>query len=134
MAGKLPEILRVFPNGERSTMYQDSGDGRFMAETMMIKELIPNIDAFLKLTKHLDFIKANLRLQVACGIADPDHLKTVREYHEALTTSGLPQRYLEVEGLGHNQKKMIDGRTATWFDVYVVSLKLNGLPLHFLDP
>ena len=26
-------------------MYQDSGDGRFMAETMMIKELIPHIDA-----------------------------------------------------------------------------------------
>jgi enterochelin esterase-like enzyme len=44
LAGKLPEIIMVFPNGGRSTMYQDSGDGRFMAETMMIKELIPHID------------------------------------------------------------------------------------------
>jgi endo-1,4-beta-xylanase len=45
LAGKLPELIMVFPNGGRSTMYQDSGDGRFMAETMMIKELIPHIDA-----------------------------------------------------------------------------------------
>ena len=35
----------VFPNGGRYTMYQNSGDGRFMAETMMMKELIPHIDA-----------------------------------------------------------------------------------------
>src|SRR5207247_7747434 len=45
VAGKLPEVIMVFPNGGRGTMYQDSGDGRFMAETMMIKELIPHIDA-----------------------------------------------------------------------------------------
>lgn len=45
VAGKLPEVVMVFPNGGRSTMYLDSGDGRFMAETMMIKELIPHIDA-----------------------------------------------------------------------------------------
>jgi enterochelin esterase-like enzyme len=175
LAGKLPEIVMVFPNGGRSTMYQDSGDGRFMAETMMIKELIPHIDAtyrtiadrkarciegfsmggrgstnlamkhpqlfgslfnqsgnvyhvsdaanlpnaylggdpqrlrdndaFLNLTKNLDFIKANLRIQVACGTADPEHLKTVREYHEALTKAGMPHSYFEVEGLDHNQKK-----------------------------
>lgn len=50
LAGKLPEIVMVFPNGGRSTMYQDSGDGRFMAETMMIKELIPHIDATYRTT------------------------------------------------------------------------------------
>ena len=201
LAGKLPEIVMVFPNGGRSTMYQDSGNGRFMAETMMIKELIPHIDAtyrtiadrkarciegfsmggrgstnlamkhpqlfgslfnqsgnvyhvsdaanlpnaylgdnpqrlrdndaFLNLTKNLDYIKANLRIQVACGTADPEHLKTVREYHEALTKAGMPHSYFEVEGLDHNQKKMIDGRKATWFDFHVESLKLNGVPLHF---
>jgi enterochelin esterase-like enzyme len=176
---QMPEIM-VFPNGGRATMYQDSGDGRFMAETMMIKELIPHIDAtyrtiadrkarciegfsmggrgstnlamkypqlfrlalqpkrqrlsrlrsreaperlsrrrsaapegqrrLLNLTKNLDFIKANMRIQVACGTADPDHLKTVREYHAALTAAGMPHSYFEVEGLDHNQKKMIDGR------------------------
>ena len=29
------------------------------------------------------------------------------------------------------QKKMIDGRKATWFDFHVESLKLNAVPLHF---
>lgn len=204
MAGQLPEIIMVFPNGGRSTMYQDSGDGRFMAETMMIKELIPHIDAtyrtiahrkarciegfsmggrgstnlamkfpqmfgslfnqsgnvyhvsdasklpndylgndperlkandaFLNLTKNLDFIKANLRIQVACGTADPDHLVSVREYHEALTQAGVPHSYFEVEGLDHNQKKMIDGRQSTWFDFHIESLKLNQVPLHYLQP
>lgn len=202
LAGKLPEIVMVFPNGGRSTMYQDSGDGRFMAETMMIQELIPHIDstyrtiadrkarciegfsmggrgstnlamkypqmfgslfnqsgnvyhvsdaknlpnaylgddpqrlrdndAFLNLTKNLDFIKANLRIQVACGTADPDHLKTVREYHAALTAADVPHSYFEVEGLDHNQKKMIDGRKDTWFDFHIESLKLNHIDLHYL--
>lgn len=204
LAGKLPEIVMVFPNGGRSTMYQDSGDGRFMAETMMIKELIPHIDAtyrtiadrkarciegfsmggrgstnlamkhpqlfgslfnqsgnvyrvsdaknlpnaylgedpqrlrdndaFLNLEKNLDTIKANLRIQVACGTADLDHLITVREYHEALTKLGVQHSYFEVEGLDHNQKKMIDGRKDTWFDFHIESLKLNQVPLHYLKP
>ncbi len=204
LAGKLPEIVMVFPNGGRSTMYQDSGDGRFMAETMMIKELIPHIDAtyrtiadrkarciegfsmggrgsthlamrfpelfaslfnqsgnvyhvsdvskapntylgsdperlkandpYLNLEKNLAYIQANLRIQVACGTADPDHLITVREYHEALTQAGVPHSYFEVEGLDHNQKKMIDGRKATWFDFHLESLQLNHIDLHYLKP
>jgi endo-1,4-beta-xylanase len=204
MAGKLPNIIMVFPNGGRSTMYQDSGDGRFMAETMMVHELIPHIDAtyrtladrkarciegfsmggrgstnlamkhpqmfgslfnqsgnvyhvsdssklpnaylgddperlrandaFLNLKKNLDFIKANLRIQVACGTADPEHLVSVREFHQALTEAGMPHSYFEVEGLDHNQKKMIDGRKATWFDFQIESLKLNQVPLHYLQP
>jgi len=204
LAGKLPELIMVFPNGGRSTMYQDSGDGRFMAETMMIKELIPHIDAtyrtladhkarciegfsmggrgstnlamkhpqmfgslfnqsgnvyhvsaaaklpndylgddpaclkdndaFLNLTKNLDYVKANLRIQVACGTADPDHLISVREYHAALTAADMPHSYFEVEGLDHNQKKMIEGRKATWFDFHIESLKLNQIPLHYLKP
>jgi endo-1,4-beta-xylanase len=204
MAGKLPNIIMVFPNGGRSTMYQDSGDGRFMAETMMVHELIPHIDAtyrtladrkarciegfsmggrgstnlamkhpqmfgslfnqsgnvyhvsdssklpnaylgddperlrandaFLNLKKNLDFIKANLRIQVACGTADPEHLVSVREFHQALTEAGMPHSYFEVEGLDHKQKKMIDGRKATWFDFQIESLKLNQVPLHYLQP
>lgn len=204
LAEKLPEMVIVFPNGGRSTMYQDSGDGRFMAETMMIKELIPHIDStyrtiadrkarciegfsmggrgsthlamrypelfgslfnqsgnvyhvsdvskvpntylgsdperlkandpYLNLTKNLAFIQANLRIQVACGTADPDHLTTVREYHAALTASGMQHSYFEVEGLDHNQKKMIDGRKATWFDFHIESLKLNHIDLHYLKP
>jgi len=204
LAGKLPEMIMVFPNGGRSTMYQDSGDGRFMAETMMTQELIPHIDTtyrtiadrkarciegfsmggrgsthlamrfpelfaslfnqsgnvyhvsdvskapntylgsdperlkandpYLNLEKNFAYIQANLRIQVACGTADPDHLITVREYHEALTQAGVPHSYFEVEGLDHNQKKMIDGRKATWFDFHIESLRLNHIDLHYLKP
>ena len=204
LAGKLPEIIMVFPNGGRSTMYQDSSDGRFMAETMMMKELIPHIDTtyrtiadrkarciegfsmggrgathlamrhpdmfgslfnqsgnvyhvsdvskapnlylgsdretleandpFLNLIKNLDFIKANLRIQVACGTADPEHLATVREYHDALKSAGVSHHYFEVADLDHNQKKMIDGRKATWFEFQIESLKLNQIPLRYLQP
>jgi endo-1,4-beta-xylanase len=204
LTGKLPEIIMVFPNGGRSTVYQDSGDGRFMAETTVHKELIPHIDAtyrtiadrkarciegfsmggrgstnlamkypemfgslfnqsgnvyhvsaagqlpnpylgsdperlrandaYLNLEKNLAYIKANLRIQVACGTADPDHLTTVREYHAALTAAGVPHSYFEVEGLDHNQKKMIDGRKDTWFDFQIESLKLNQVTLHYYKP
>ena len=173
----------VFPNGGRSTMYQDSGDGRFMAETMLMEELIPHIDTtyrtityrkarciegfrmggrgsthlamrhpdrfgslfnqsgnvyhvsdvsrapnlhlgsdpkrlkandpYLNLIKNLAFSKANLRIQVACGAADLEHLTTVREFHNVLTTAGVTHHYFEVEHLDHNQKQMINERKAT---------------------
>jgi len=201
IAGKWPEMIMVFPNGGRATMYQDSGDGRFKAETMVIRELIPHIDKayrtiadrrarciegfsmggrgsthlamrypeifgslfnqsgnvyhvsdtskgpnaylgddparlrdndpYLNLKKNLGYIKANLRIQVACGTADPEHLTTVREYHAALTSHGVEHAYFEVEGLDHNQKKMIDGRRDTWFDFHVESLNRNKLSLHY---
>lgn len=45
LAGRWPEIIMVFPNGGRATLYRDSGDGRFLAETTFIQELIPYLDA-----------------------------------------------------------------------------------------
>ena len=42
-AGRWPEMIMVFPNGGRSTMYQDSGDGRFMGETNIVNELIRTV-------------------------------------------------------------------------------------------
>jgi arylsulfatase A-like enzyme/enterochelin esterase-like enzyme len=44
LQGRWPEMIMVFPNGGRHTMYLDSADGRFLAETMMIRELIPWVD------------------------------------------------------------------------------------------
>ncbi len=203
-AGRWPEMIIVFPNGGRSTMYQDSGDGRFMAETTVIKELIPHIDAtyrtiadrkgrciegfsmggrgsthlamkypgmfcslfnqsgnvyhvsdvsklpnpylgddpqrlrandpYLNLEKNLTFIREHLRIQLACGTADPDHLITVREFHAALTEAKVPHGYFEVEGLAHNQQKMIDGRKETWFDFQVESLRRGGVELFYQQP
>ncbi len=44
-SGKIPAMLIVFPNGLSSGMWVDSKDGRTPIETMVIKELIPEIDA-----------------------------------------------------------------------------------------
>ncbi len=45
VAGMLPPLIMVMPNGGKSTFYKDSFDGRFPIETMLIRELIPHIDA-----------------------------------------------------------------------------------------
>ncbi|MBI3878329.1 MAG: hypothetical protein HY300_20595, partial [Verrucomicrobia bacterium] len=74
-----------------------------------------------------------LRVQVACGTADDGHLPTVREYHAALTQAGVEHSYFEVEGLDHNQRKMIEGRRDTWFDFHVESLRKAGAELHFVN-
>jgi len=207
LAGRWPEIIMVFPNGGRSTMYQDSADGRFPAETTFVKELMPHVDAtyrtiadrkgrciegfsmggrgsthlamrhpqlfcslfnqsgnvyhtlelaktvsptqwpvnylgtdpahllandpFANLTKNLAAIKTSLRIQVACGTADGGHLPTVREYHAALTKTGVEHSYFEVEGLDHNQRKMIEGRRDTWFNFHVGSLRKAGAELRY---
>lgn len=43
-AGKIPPLLVVFPNGMASSMWCDSQDGRVPMETVVIKELIPQVD------------------------------------------------------------------------------------------
>jgi endo-1,4-beta-xylanase len=40
-----PEMILVFPNGGKTTLYKDSADGKSLPETSIIKELIPHIDA-----------------------------------------------------------------------------------------
>ncbi len=44
-AGKIPPLLIVFPNGMKSSMWCDSADGRVPMETVVIRELIPHVDA-----------------------------------------------------------------------------------------
>lgn len=44
-AKKLPPVIIVFVNGGRRSYYSDSADGKILAETTIIKELIPHIDA-----------------------------------------------------------------------------------------
>lgn len=43
--GKIPPMLVVFPNGLASSMWCDSKDGSVPMETIVIKELIPHLDA-----------------------------------------------------------------------------------------
>jgi len=44
-AGKIPPMLVVFPNGLSSSMWCDSKDGSVPMETVVVKELLPHIDA-----------------------------------------------------------------------------------------
>ena len=44
-AGDLPPVIVVFPNGRDRKMWVDSKDGRVPMETVVVKELIPHIDA-----------------------------------------------------------------------------------------
>jgi enterochelin esterase-like enzyme len=44
-AKRWPEMILVFPNGGKSTLYKDSIDGKSLPETSLIKELIPHIDS-----------------------------------------------------------------------------------------
>lgn len=44
-AGLMPPALVVFPNGMRLSLWVDSKDGRVPMETVVIKELVPHIDA-----------------------------------------------------------------------------------------
>ena len=44
-ASKIPPLLVVFPNGMKNSMWCDSQDGRVPMETVVVKELIPHIDA-----------------------------------------------------------------------------------------
>jgi enterochelin esterase-like enzyme len=43
--GKIPPVFVVFPNGLASSMWCDSKDGVVPMETLLIKELIPHVDA-----------------------------------------------------------------------------------------
>jgi len=44
-AGTMPPIIIVFPNGHTESMWVDSKDGSVPMETVVIKELLPHIDA-----------------------------------------------------------------------------------------
>jgi len=44
-SGKIPPMIIVFPNGMANSMWCNSKDGKTPMETVVIKELIPHIDA-----------------------------------------------------------------------------------------
>jgi len=44
-AGRIPPVLVVFPNGMSSSMWVDSKDGRVPMERMLIRDLVPQVDA-----------------------------------------------------------------------------------------
>ena len=91
-------------------------------------------DPYLNLAKNLDYIKQHLPIQIGCGTADMEHLISIREFRQELLKLEVPHLYFEVEGLGHNQKEMIAGRQATWFDFHVDALKKQAVELFYHSP
>ena len=83
-----------------------------------------NNDPYLLLQKNFDQINGRLRIRIICGTADSEHIVTVRELHQALLKAGVPHQYGEVEGVAHDQRKVIDLNRKDWFDFHVESLRL----------
>ena len=83
-------------------------------------------DPYLLLQKNLEKIKGKLRIQIFCGTQDGEHLPSVRDFHQALLKTGVDHTYMEIEGLAHQQSKMIDQYKAIWFDYHVESLRRSG--------
>jgi S-formylglutathione hydrolase FrmB len=44
-AGRIPPMLVVYPNGMSSSMWADSKDGRVPMESMVVRNLVPHVDA-----------------------------------------------------------------------------------------
>ena len=84
-------------------------------------------DAFELLRKNLREIRGKLRIQMWCGTQDVGHLATIRDFHEALLAAGVDHTYLEIEGLGHAKKPIIERYRDIWFDYHVESLRLAAI-------
>jgi endo-1,4-beta-xylanase len=193
-------MIMAMPNGGTATLYEDSYDGKWPAETLVIREFIPFIDqnyrtiamragraiegfsmggrgstplamkypelfcslfdqsgnvmhtsqefnpsdpaitwylgpdkqryidddAYLLLKKNLDKIKGRMRIQIWCGTKDPQHLGTVREFHQALLEAGVDHTYMEIEGLAQDRKGMVTQFSRIWFDYHVESFRRSG--------
>lgn len=80
-------------------------------------------DAFELLKKNLGDIRGRLRIQMWCGTQDIGHLMTIRDFHQALRAAGVDHTYLEIEGLGHAKKPIIERYRDIWFDHHMESLR-----------
>lgn len=79
-------------------------------------------DSFLLLKKNAAEVR-KMRVQVICGTKDDGHIKTVREFHQALLDAGVDHTYTEVEGIAHEQSKIIQLYRASWFDYHAESFR-----------
>jgi S-formylglutathione hydrolase FrmB len=80
-------------------------------------------DAFLLLRANVEKIRGRMRIQIACGTKDDGHLKKVREFHQALLDADVDHTYIEIEGLAHEQSKMLQLYRPVWFDYHAESFR-----------
>ena len=83
-------------------------------------------DAYELLKKNADQIRKNIRIQIWCGSQDLSHLTTIRDFHQALIEAKIDHTYLEIEGLGHKKKPILDKYRNIWFYYHVESLSQAG--------
>ena len=83
-------------------------------------------DAYELLKQNADQIRNNIRIQIWCGSQDLSHLTTIRDFHQALIEENIDHTYLEIEGLGHKKKPILDKYRNIWFDYHVESLSQAG--------
>jgi endo-1,4-beta-xylanase len=87
-AGTLPPFLVVFPNGGQSTWYADSHDGKLPIETMIVRELIPHVDAtYRTLTDRAGRAISGMSMggfgAITLGMKHPDIFSSVVAYAPA---------------------------------------------------
>ena len=80
-------------------------------------------DVYAVTKKNADRIKANVRIQIACGTKDNGHIQTVRDFHQHLQLLGIDHTYIEIEDLAHKRPKMIELLKPIWFDYHVESIR-----------
>ena len=83
-------------------------------------------DAYELLKQNANQIRNNIRIQIWCGSQDLSHLTTIRDFHQALIEENIDHTYLEIEGLGHKKKPILDKYRNIWFDYHVESLSQAG--------
>lgn len=47
----------------------------------------------------------------------------MRDFHQTLLEADMDHTYMEIEGLGHRKKRIIDRYRDVWFDHHVESLR-----------
>ncbi|MDG2128102.1 MAG: alpha/beta hydrolase-fold protein [Fuerstiella sp.] len=114
-AGNVPHLLEAFDETEpesRGNLLLGADRANWEA------------DDVYELTKtNVDRIKANLRIQIACGTKDSGHIQTLRDFHAHLLTLGIDHTFIELEGLAHKRTEMISRMKPIWFDYHVESMR-----------
>lgn len=114
-AGNVPHLLDLYDSAEPETRKELLlGEDRANWEAD---------DVYAVCEKNQSRIKANLRIQIACGTKDGGHLKTVRDFHQHLVALNIDHTYIEIEGLAHKRNEMIALLRPVWFDYHVESMK-----------
>lgn len=114
-AGNVPHLLDLYDDAEPETR-----------KNLLLGEDRANWeedDVYALCEKNKARIKANLRIQIACGTKDGGHLKTVRDFHQHLVKLNIDHTYIEIEGLAHKRNEMIALLKPIWFDYHVESMR-----------